>query len=114
MNNIAINFDRRKPALARELRDHAEKRVAFALRRFQDQIRDVRLRFIDINGPRRGVDARCLVIARLTNGERLVVEATTPWPTASVTAAAKRLGDVLRRRKRRTHDDDLLTDPRRT
>ena len=98
-HDIDITFDGARPMLSGELRAHAEKRLAFALRRFQDRIRHVRLRFEDVNGPRRGVDARCLVIAQLTNGKRFVVEATTAWPTASVTEAARRLGEVLRRYK---------------
>lgn len=101
-HTIDVIFDGTRRMLSDELREHAQKRLTFALRRFQDQIRHVRLRFEDVNGPRRGVDARCLVIAQLTNGQRLVVEATTAWPTASVTQAAKRLAEVLRRSKWRT------------
>ena len=101
-NAIDVTFDGVRRLLSDELREHAQKRLAFALRRFQDQIRHVRLRFEDVNGPRRGIDARCLVIAQLTNGKRLVVEATTAWPSASVTQAAKRLAEVLRRSKWRT------------
>jgi ribosome-associated translation inhibitor RaiA len=101
-HTIDVTFDGVRRMLSDELREHAQKRLTFALRRFQDQIRHVRLRFEDVNGPRRGVDARCLVIAQLTNGQRLVVEATTAWPSASVTQAAKQLAEVLRRSKGRT------------
>ena len=101
-HNIDVTFDGARPMLSDELRAHAQRRVAFALRRFADQIRRVRLRFEDVNGPRRGIDARCLVVAQLTNGKRLVVEATTAWPSASVTQAVKRLAEVLRRNKWRT------------
>ena len=101
-HNIDVTFDGTRRMLSDDLREHAEKRLAFALRRFRDQVRNVRLRFEDVNGPRRGIDARCLVIARLTNGRRLVVEATTAWPSASVTQAVKRLAEVLRRSRWRT------------
>lgn len=99
--DIDVTFDGVRRMLSEDLREHAQKRLAVSLRRFQDQIRNVRLRFEDVNGPRRGIDARCLVVAQLTNGARFVVEATTPWPTASVTQAVKRLAEVLRRNKRR-------------
>lgn len=99
---LDITFDKRKPALARELREYAEERLQFALRRFRDQVRHVRLRLVDVNGPKRGVDARCVVIARLTTGEQLTVQATTAWPSASVTQAAHRLTNRLRRHKWRT------------
>ena len=101
-HDIDVTFDGARQILSDELREHAQRRLAFALRRFEDQIRHVRLRFEDVNGPRRGIDARCLVVAQLTNGKRLVVEATTAWPSASVTQAVKRLAEVLRRSKWRT------------
>lgn len=101
-NNINVTFDGAPRRLSDELREHAQKRLTFTLRRFQDQIRNVRLRFEDVNGPKRGIDSRCLVIAQLTNGRRLVVEATTAWPSASVTQAVKRLAEILRRSKWRT------------
>ena len=96
-HQIEITFDRRRPVLADELREYAERRLAFALRRFQEQIRRVRLRLIDVNGPRQGADTRCLMIAELINGKRLVVEATTAWPQAWVTRGAKRLREMLGR-----------------
>ena len=100
--DIDITFDRWRPALADELRADAEHRLGFALRRFADRVRHVRLRFVDVNGPKRGVDAHCLMIAELTDGQRLVAEATTPWPSASAAQAARRLTDRLRRHKWRT------------
>jgi hypothetical protein len=51
----------------------------------------------DLNGPKRGIDARCSVAAELTDGRQLFVEATTEWPSSSVTEAASRLSEALRR-----------------
>lgn len=95
--SIHITMNHVDPAVARELRRYAERRLAFALRRFRHRIRDVRLRLVDLNGPRRGVDARCSLVARLTDGKQVFVEATTAWPFASVTEAAAKLSTVLRR-----------------
>ena len=83
------------------LREHAARRLSFALRRFQGQIRDLTVRVIDVNGPRRGVDSRCSVTADLVDGHRLFVEATAAWPFAAITQAASRLGEALRRMHRR-------------
>ena len=94
---IEISMDDVDPRIAPELRDYAERRLTFALRRFQDHVRDVRLRLTDVNGPRHGVDARCAVTARLTNGREVFVEATTAWPFRSVTQAAGRLSEAIRR-----------------
>lgn len=94
---IEISLDDVDPTIAPQLRAYAERRLTFALRRFQDHVRHVRLRMTDVNGPRHGVDARCAVTAHLTNGKQLFVEATTAWPFRSVTAAAGRLSEAIRR-----------------
>ena len=94
---IEISMEDVDPKIAPELRDYAERRLAFALRRFQRHIRHLRLRLTDVNGPKHGVDARCAVTARLTNGKEVFVEATTAWPFRSVTQAAGRLSEAVRR-----------------
>ncbi len=94
---IEISMDNVDPDVAPALRAYAERRLSFALRRFQGHIRHVRLRLTDVNGPRHGVDARCAVTAHLTHGQEVFVEATTAWPFRSVTQAAGRLSEAIRR-----------------
>ena len=94
---IEISMDDMDPVLAPQLRAYAERRLTFALRRFHEHVRGVRLRLTDINGPKHGVDARCTVTARLANGRELFVESTTAWPFRSVTQAAGRLSEAIRR-----------------
>ncbi|HJU44516.1 MAG TPA: HPF/RaiA family ribosome-associated protein [Vicinamibacterales bacterium] len=96
-HDVHITIQHIEPDIAHQLRDYAQRRLAFALRRFQRQIRDVRVRLSDVNGPRRGIDARCSVMAELINGRQVFVHATTAWPFASVTTAAARLNEALRR-----------------
>ena len=87
------------------LREHSERRLFFALRRFQHRIRRVTVRIVDLNGPKRGVDSRCAITLDLVDGHRVIAEAVTPWPFASVTRAAGRLNRAVRdlapRRQRR-------------
>jgi putative sigma-54 modulation protein len=85
------------------LRTYAERRLAFALRRFESRARHVTVRLGDINGPRRGIDSRCSIALQLHDGRRLEVEAVTAWPFASITRAAKRLNEALRREIEKTH-----------
>jgi len=94
---IEITMDDVDPDIATQLHDYAERRLTFALRRFQRQLRHVRVRLNDVNGPRRGVDSRCAVTADLRNGHRLFVEATTTWPFRSVTKAAGQISEAIRR-----------------
>jgi putative sigma-54 modulation protein len=82
---------------ASTLRSYAERRLAFVLRRFENRVRHLTVRFEDVNGPRRGVDCRCGVMLQLRSGRFIEAEATTAWPFASMTLAAKRLDATLRR-----------------
>lgn len=97
--NIPIDFVIRSARTADPdaLRTYAERRLAFALRRFEDRARRVVVRLGDTNGPRRGVDSRCAITLQLRDGRHLAVEAVTAWPFASITLAAKRLSETLRR-----------------
>jgi putative sigma-54 modulation protein len=79
------------------LRTYAERRLAFVLRRFEKRARRVLVRLRDTNGPRRGVDAHCSITLQLHDGRHIDVEAVTAWPFASITLAARRLNEALRR-----------------
>jgi ribosome-associated translation inhibitor RaiA len=86
-----------------ELQPHLVHRLSFVLRRFQNSVRKITVRLTDQNGPRKGVDTRCVITATVDRGPALVVEATSAWPTASITAAVSRLDEALRRRLDRAH-----------
>ena len=85
------------------LREYAERRLAFALRRFEDRVRHLTVRLSDVNGPRGGVDSRCSITLQLRDGRCIGVETTSAWPFASVTHAAKRLIAAVRREVDRAH-----------
>lgn len=86
---------------AETLREYAVRRLSFALRPFDRRIQRVIVRLVDLNGPRRGIDSRCSITADLTDGRRIFVDATTAQPFASITRAAGRLSEAMRRRFRR-------------
>lgn len=83
--------------IAATLRAYTARRLSFALRRFEHRVRRVKVRLIDLNGPRRGVDSRCSMTVELVHGGSIVVEATTARPFTSVTRAASRLKEAVRR-----------------
>jgi putative sigma-54 modulation protein len=83
--------------MAEALRAYAVRRLSFALRRFEHGVRHVTVRLVDLNGPRRGVDSRCSIAVELVGGRPIFVDATTAWPFASITLAASRLSEALRR-----------------
>lgn len=60
--------------ISTDARDFATRRAAFRLSRFSDQISDVRIVLKDVNGPKGGVDIRCLVWVRLTRGNDVIIQ----------------------------------------
>jgi hypothetical protein len=56
------------------LREHAERRILFALSRFADRVREVRVRLRDVNGPRGGADKQCTIEVRGPGFAPLFVE----------------------------------------
>ena len=83
------------------LREYAERRLSFALRRFAHQVQHVTVRLVDVNGPRHGVDSRCSIAADMVDGRRIFVEASAAWPFAAITQAAHRLNESIRRERGR-------------
>ena len=80
------------------LREYAIRRLSFAVKRFTHRVRQLTVRLVDENGPRRGVDARCSITADLVDGGQLFVEDTAARPFAAITLAAGRLSEALRRK----------------
>ena len=91
-----------------QLRDQLEKRLQFALGRFEPRIRQVRVDLEDINGPRGGVDKSCRIAVHLKRGRTLRMGLTGEELIPLVDCAADRIGEAIRRtldkwRRRRRH-----------
>jgi putative sigma-54 modulation protein len=102
--NVSIDFVIRSASGAdpEAFRSYTERRLDFTLRRFHDRARRVLVRLDDTNGPRRGVDSRCSITLQMRDGRHIEVEAVSAWPFASITLAAKRLNEALRRELEKT------------
>jgi len=93
--------------LTDRLRERIERRMHFALSRFEPRIERVTIRLFDVNGPRGGEDKRCRIVVRVRGCEpAAVVEADRDLGTA-IDRAADRVGRVVARAL------DRLTRPRR-
>ncbi|MCU7920734.1 MAG: HPF/RaiA family ribosome-associated protein [Candidatus Thiodiazotropha sp. (ex Dulcina madagascariensis)] len=95
---MQIDIQARNFPLTDTLRSHAERRLRFALARFDDYIQRVVMRLSDINGPRGGADKRChlqLVLAGLPD---VVIEDIEADLYVAIDRAADRAGRTLVRR----------------
>lgn len=79
------------------MRDHVERRLAFALDRFSDRVARVDVRFADANGPRGGVDKRCTLALHLRAGGAVRVEEVAEDLYVAMDRAVHRAGRSLGR-----------------
>ncbi|MEY4429226.1 MAG: hypothetical protein RLZZ182_1915 [Pseudomonadota bacterium] len=104
---MQVLFKSRHPQ-ATELRDLAERRVRFVLRRLMWLVPHAEVQMSDVNGPRGGIDKRCQVALRTDGGGSVVVASVAgDWRTALDQALARAARYVLRT-WRRGHDTRRL------
>lgn len=74
------------------IREWSEQRVMFALGEFKERLRFVHVRLSDQNGPKGGVDQKCLMEARFTGGGTVVTKVSDSDAYTAISRAAARLG----------------------
>lgn len=79
------------------LREHVERKLDFAVRRFAHRIDRVVVRLTDVNGPKGGPDKRCRIVAHITAGAAIVVAGVDHDAYAAVGHAAIRLDEAMAR-----------------
>lgn len=89
--------------LAQESLEFVERRIRFAVSRFADRVRSVRVRIDDLNAARGGIDKQCLVEAQLERAGKVVVDVTDAEIEPAVSRAAdrlaRRISDELERQR---------------
>jgi hypothetical protein len=79
------------------LRDLAERRVRFVMRRLTWLVPRATVQLSDVNGPRGGVDKRCQVALQTERGARVVVTSVArDWRSALESALARAARSLLR------------------
>lgn len=88
-----------------DLRAHVSRRLNFALDRFADDLRRVRVLVADVNGPRGGVDKRCRIELVSSRCGTLVVHRDSGDVTSAVDEASELARRTLARElaARRSH-----------
>ncbi|TSA22684.1 MAG: HPF/RaiA family ribosome-associated protein [Betaproteobacteria bacterium] len=83
--------------LTDDLRDYVMRRLSYRLHHGSETITRVTVRLADINGPRGGVDKRCLIELRLKVAPEVVIEDTEADLYVAIDRATERAGSALAR-----------------
>jgi ribosome-associated translation inhibitor RaiA len=84
--------------LTEALKNHVHIRLGFNLSHAARRIRRVGIRLSDLNGPRGGVDKRCLVEVRLDGLSPVVIEDIEPDMYTAIDRAVGRAARTVMRR----------------
>ena len=97
---MQVVFTSRDPQAA-GLRQLAEQRLRFALRRLKTRVPRAEVELSDVNGPRGGVDKRCQLALRTDGGGPVVVSSVAgDWRCALDRALARATRFLLRQARR--------------
>lgn len=99
---MQLSIRTRDVELDDEIRELVERRVHFALDTFQDRIESVGVYFMDLNGPKGGVDKICQLAVRVKGVGELVVLERGPRLVNTLNRAARRLKYRVSEEIRRT------------
>ncbi len=100
---MQISIRSRNFSLTDALRNHASKRLRFALSRCSDHIRRVVMQLSDINGPRGGIDKRCQLRLVLDGMPDVIINDVEADMYTAIDRAADRAGRTLARKLGRLH-----------
>ena len=95
---MQIDIQARDFSLTDALRNHAERRLRFALSCCDDHIQRIVMRLSDINGPRGGADKRCHLQVVLKGLPDVVIEDTQADLYVAIDRATDRAGRTLVRK----------------
>jgi len=95
---MQVDIQARHFSLTEALRNHAERRLRFALTCFDDHIQRVVIRLSDINGPKGGVDKHCHLQVVLSGLHDVVIEDTEADMYVAINRATDRAGRTVERR----------------
>ena len=89
--------------VTKKLKTHVERQLRFAMGRFGDRVRRVRVHLTDINGPKGGDDIQCRIQTHLAPRGELVIRETRGDAFSAIVRASARASHSVSRHLARRH-----------
>ena len=113
-SSMHLTITDRSGSLTAAQQDLIQRRVLFALSRFDTRLRRVVVVICDENGPRGELDTTCVITARLQRLGEVIVSETSEDTSVSISRAAERIGRAVQRRIERRRFDEWRSPSRVT
>ena len=107
---MRISFHTRGIQESDTVRAYLERRLHFALDRFARHVPQVSVYVEDVNGPRGGIDTKCVIAAGLSSGSKIVVEEKAEGAMQAIYRACQRMRDVISRKLQAKRRPILITE----
>lgn len=101
---MRINIQARGFELTESLRQHTERRLQFAIDWASDEVRTVKVRFSDVNGPRGGNDKCCMIQIPIAGQHDVVIKDIEADLYVAIDRAAERIERSLSRKLERVRE----------
>ena len=101
---MQIDIQARGFDLTDGIREHTKKRLGFAIDWAQDDVREIKIRLSDVNGPRGGEDKRCLIQIPMIGKSSIVIEDVESDLYLAIDKAIHRMERVLAKRLERARE----------
>ena len=101
---MRIDIQARGFELTGGLLEHTERRLQFAFSWANHDVRKIKVRLSDINGPKGGNDKRCQLQIPLTKGQDVLIEDTESDLYVAIDRAIDRAEHTVAKRLKRMHE----------
>lgn len=101
-----ISITDRNKLLNNDLRELCERRLDFALSRFESSIKNIDLVIVDENGPRGGIDKACRICISLHRANDIIINEKASDVATCVSGIAERASRAVARAMERTQQFD--------
>ena len=98
---MQLDVQSRGFSLSESLRNYCERRLRFALGPASGRLRSVAVRLSDVNGPRGGVDKRCVIRTTVSGSPPVVISQCETDIYVAIDRAADRMARAVTRRVQR-------------
>lgn len=104
-SSLRVSVSGKGSLLSETIKGYVLKRITYALDRFRSSVREVKVRLLDVNGPKGGIDKHCIANVVLSKGEVITIHSEDSDLYRAIDHVSQKTKQVLSRRKKRSYNE---------